>query len=171
VYLIERPFHQAMGSEEKILEQLRLAGYRITRPRRAVVQALMEKKGHQSPSEVHARARTYCSTIGLVTVYRTLDLLTAMGFARRIHTEDGCNGYVNATQGHRHHLICRICGAAIEFEGCDLSGFFDRIGRATGYRVEEHLLELVGLCPTCQTPRCRDGGPGRYGDTDGCRLA
>jgi Fur family ferric uptake transcriptional regulator len=160
-----------MGSEESILEQLRQAGHRITQPRRAVVQALMEKKGHQSPSEVHARARTYCSTIGLVTVYRTLDLLTEMGFARRVHTEDGCHGYVNATRGHRHHLICRSCGAAIEFEGCDLSAFFDRIGRVTGYRVEEHLLELVGLCPTCQAPCRRDGGPARYGDTDGRRSA
>jgi Fur family ferric uptake transcriptional regulator len=160
-----------MGSQEEILEQLRQAGHRITQPRRAVVQAVVEKRGHQSPAEVHARAQMHCSTIGLVTVYRTLDLLTKMGFVRRIHTEDGCHGYVHATRGHRHHLVCRSCGAAIEFEGCDLSGFFDRISRVTGYRVEEHLLELVGLCPTCQSPHRRDVGPGRYGDTHGCRSA
>ncbi len=146
-----------MLSETNILEQLKQAGYRITQPRRAVVLALLEDEGHHSPAEVHARAQSYCPTLGLVTVYRTLDLLAGLGFARRIHTEDGCRGYASATQGHRHHLVCRSCGAAIEFEGCDLSGFFDQIGRATGYRVDEHLLELVGLCPACQPPRRRDG--------------
>ena len=51
---------------------------------------------------------------------------------------------------HHHHLVCRRCGAAVEFEGCDLSALFEQIGGATGYCVDEHLLELVGLCPACR---------------------
>jgi Fur family ferric uptake transcriptional regulator len=156
-----------MLSSDRILEQLSQAGHRITRPRRAVVQALLEDEGHQNPAEVHARARAYCPTLGLVTVYRTLDLLAEMGFVRRIHTEDGCHGYASASRGHRHHVVCRACGSATEFEGCDLSAFFEQVGRATGYRVDEHLLELVGLCPACQRLRRRDGGLGTDGGTDG----
>ena len=43
-------------------------------------------------------------------VYRTLDLLSRLGFVRRIHTEEGCHGRASARLGHRHHLICRQCG-------------------------------------------------------------
>jgi Fur family ferric uptake transcriptional regulator len=139
-----------MVSEESIVEQLSQAGYRITRPRKAVIRALLEDEGHPSPAEVLSRARLYCPTVGLVTVYRTLDLLSEMGFVRRIHTEDGCHSYATASQGHCHHMICRICGAAVEFEGCDLSAFLARVGRETGFTVESHLLELVGVCSHCK---------------------
>lgn len=137
-------------TEKSITQRLSQEGYRITRPRRAVIRALLEAPGQASPAEVHARATRYCPGLGLVTVYRTLDLLTEKGFARRIHTENGCHGYAAASEGHRHHLICRGCGAAVEFDGCDLSPFLRRVSQDTGYRIEEHLLELVGLCSTCQ---------------------
>ncbi len=139
-----------MLSEKQILEQLNQAGYRITRPRQAVIRALLEDGTHARPAEVHARARQHCHTVGLVTVYRTLDLLSDLGFVRRIHTEDGCHGYATVSHGHHHHLICRNCGATVQFEGCDLTLFLERVGRDTGYDVEDHLLELTGLCQACQ---------------------
>ncbi|MGD2206912.1 MAG: Fur family transcriptional regulator [Anaerolineae bacterium] len=137
-------------SKEKILRQLSHAGYRITQPRRAVIQALLEDEGNSSPAEVHQRARSHCPTIGLVTVYRTLDLLAEMGFVRRIHTDDGCHRYATTRDGHLHHLVCRQCGTTVQVEGCDLSTFLTRISRETGYEVEDHLLELIGLCSTCR---------------------
>ncbi|MCL7454370.1 MAG: transcriptional repressor [Anaerolineae bacterium] len=139
-----------MLSEERILRQLSQAGYRITQPRRAVVRALLEDDGYSNAAKVHERARLYCPGVGLVTIYRTLDLLSEAGFLRRIHSQDGCHGYAPIQRGHRHHLICRRCGAAVEFKGCDLVPFLDRVSDETGYRIEEHLLELIGLCSTCQ---------------------
>ena len=140
-----------MQTKEGILDQLSHAGYRITQPRRAVIDALLEDEGHHSPAEVHKRALVRCPTVGLVTVYRTLELLADLGLARRIHTDDGCHGYASASHGHHHHLVCRRCGAAVEFEGCDLSPFLARVGRDTGYVIEDHLLELVGLCTACRS--------------------
>ena len=143
-----------MLSEENIVQQLSQVGYRITQPRRAVVRALLEDSGYASPAEIHVRARPHCPTVGLVTVYRTLDLLTEMGFVRRIHAEDGCHSYAATNHGHRHHLVCRQCGTAVEFEGCDLSPFLSSLSQATGYVIEDHLLELTGLCANCQKLSC-----------------
>ena len=139
-----------MLSENSIVQKLSQAGFRITRPRRAVIQALLEDEGYASPAEVQERARCHYPGIGLVTVYRTLDLLSELGFVRRIHTEEGCHNYATTNHGHNHHLICRRCGAAVEFQGCDLSPFLARISQQTGYTIEDHLLELVGLCSNCQ---------------------
>ena len=139
-----------MLTEKSITNKLSQEGYRITQPRRAVIRAMLEDGGYSSPAEVRGRALQHCPTIGLVTVYRTLDLLGQLGFVRRIHTEDGCHGFAAVDRGHRHHLICRSCGAAVEFEGCDLGGFVARVGQQTGFRIEEHLLGLVGICEACQ---------------------
>lgn len=149
-----------MLSEESIVQQLSQRDYRITEPRKAVIRALLEDDGYSSPSEIHLRARAHCATVGLVTVYRTLDLLADVGFVRRIHTEDGCHNYAATDRGHRHHLICRQCGAAVEVEGCDLAPFLSTVSQTTGYVIEEHLLELKGLCLSCQsshsTPRLQE---------------
>jgi len=137
-------------TEERIVQELSQAGHRITQPRRAVIRVLVQDEGYSSPGEIRERARAHCPSVGQVTVYRTLDLLSRMGFVRRIHTENGCHGRASAGLGHRHHLICRQCGAAVEFEGCDLSPFLAQVSGQTGYAIEEHLLELVGLCPECR---------------------
>jgi Fur family ferric uptake transcriptional regulator len=137
-----------LGSES-IVQRLRISGYRITKPRRAIIKAILEDETYSSPAEVHARAKLYCPTVGLVTIYRTLDLLAEMGYVRRIHTEQGCNSYAAASHGHRHHVVCRRCGATVEVDGCDLSPFMARVSQETGYRIEDHLLELVGLCSAC----------------------
>jgi Fe2+ or Zn2+ uptake regulation protein len=137
-------------SEQSIVQQLSRDGYRITQPRLAVIRALLEDDGHMSPAEIRQHACAHHPRVGLVTVYRTLDLLAEKGFVRRIHAEDGGHRYAVASQGHRHHLVCRRCGATVEFEGCDLSPFLDRVSQETGYAIEDHLLELVGICSTCQ---------------------
>jgi len=139
-----------MSTEHEMVRQLSQAGYRVTRARRAVIRALLDDDGYSTPAQIHARARSHDPGVGLVSVYRTLDLLSSLRLARRIHTEDGCHGYASASRGHRHHLLCRRCGAAVEFEGCDLSPLLRRVESETGYAVEEHLLELVGLCPACR---------------------
>jgi Fur family ferric uptake transcriptional regulator len=140
-----------MLAEEGILRQLSQSGYRVTRPRRAVIQALLEGRGYSNPAEVYARVRQHCPTVGLVTVYRTLELLSRLGLVRRIHTEEGgCRGYAATAHGHRHHLVCRRCGTAVEFEGCDLEPLSARLSQETGFAIEDHLLELVGVCSDCR---------------------
>lgn len=127
------------------------AGFRLTKPRRAVVRALLEARDWLRPEELLARARRYCPSLGLVTVYRTLSLLEELGIARRIHLEPGCHGYAPAGPGHSHHLVCRSCHQVVEFPGGeDLTPLIRQVSRKTGYLIESHLLELTGLCPDCR---------------------
>jgi Fe2+ or Zn2+ uptake regulation protein len=89
-------------------------------------------------------------TLGLASVYRALDLLEELSLVRRVHQEDGCHGYVPASPGHQHAIICRACGQTVEFPGSeDLEELVARVQQQTGYRVEDHLLQLIGLCPAC----------------------
>lgn len=131
--------------------KLNQEGLRLTRPRRAVMEILKCAKVPLSPQSIHQRSLETDEEIGLVTVYRTLDLLAELGLVRRVHGHDECHGYVLASPGHHHHLICRNCGKAVEFTGeGDLAAMLDRIHHQTGFDIDEHLLQLYGLCPECQ---------------------
>ncbi len=136
----------------EIEERLRASGHRVTRPRRAVVRALMDSDSWLRPEVIHQRARKQYAPLGLVTVYRTLELLEEHGFVRRIHLEDGCHGYALAELSHGHHLVCRGCQQVVEFAGTEeFQQLMDRMARRTGFVIEDHMLELLGLCPSCQT--------------------
>jgi Fe2+ or Zn2+ uptake regulation protein len=127
------------------------AGCRITSSRRAVMHALMQADGPLSPQEVLEQAQAVHQQLGLVTVYRTLNLLSELHLVHRAHREDGCHGYMLTSPGHRHALICEVCGRAVEFAGeDDINALIERVEVGTGYRVDGHLLQLFGLCPDCQ---------------------
>src|SRR5512136_1595247 len=130
--------------------QLSQQGYKLTRQRKAVVEVVTQVNARMSAAEVHAQAHRVCPDLGLTTVYRTLEILEQMGMIRRVHLDDGCEGFAPAAAEHGHHLICSRCQETIEFEDCNLSALLKRIGEQTGFTIERHWLELVGLCPKCQ---------------------
>lgn len=140
------------------------AGYSNTRARRAVLEALCRIGGQASPAELLEWGRVYHAELGLVTVYRTLDILLSLGLVRKLHLDAGCHSYAisalaaqqadRAERGrqevHSHHIICQCCNRAVEFAGCDLGGVVAAVEAQTGFHVQEHWLEMFGVCPECQ---------------------
>ena len=132
-------------------DKLNRSGLRLTHPRQVVMSVLEAASIPLSPQSIYQRSLNAQEEIGLVSVYRTLDLLTELGLVRRVHGHDECQGYVLASPGHHHHVVCRQCEAAVEFTGMeDLSALVDRIQEQTGFTIDEHLLQFYGLCPACQ---------------------
>ena len=102
------------------LVQLQDSGYRVTGPRRVIVELLAESERALGPIDVYDLGRTQYPGLGLVTVYRTLEKLEELGLVQRVHLPDGCHRYMRATQGHQHLLLCTRCGRVVFFEGDDL---------------------------------------------------
>lgn len=143
--------HSSAG--EAYRAALRDAGFRLTRPRKAILQALAATDEALRPEEVQRRALELCSGIGLATVYRTLTLLTELGCVRRVHQDDHCYAYTRASLAHGHHVVCRGCQQVVEFPGSeDIGALIGQVSRQTGFHIDDHLLELMGLCPDCQDP-------------------
>jgi Fur family ferric uptake transcriptional regulator len=139
------------ASLDEMAQALREAGYRLTRPRLAVLQVLQENSRYLSPTEICERGRALCPSLGLVTVYRTLEMLDKLGLARRVHGRGNCHGYARADSVSGHYLVCRRCGQVTEFPCEGLEGIIEAVQQRSGFAIEEHLLELEGLCPTCQS--------------------
>lgn len=139
-----------MTETERWLELLEEKGGRITGPRRAIVELMVSSDHALSPVDVFDQARSRYPKMGLVTVYRTLEILSEMGLVDRVHQPNGCHMYLRAAHGHEHLLICSCCGKASYFSGDDLGTLIDRISQESGFLIQNHWLQLQGLCQKCQ---------------------
>jgi Fur family transcriptional regulator, ferric uptake regulator len=136
---------------ERVLASFRAKGLRLTGPRRAIIECLGSTKDWLTPASVHEQASRHRPSLGLVTVYRTLNWLHQQGLVRRIHRPDGCHGYALASLTHGHYLVCQRCQQVIEFSTCDLGDLEAQITSETGFTVQGHMLQFVGVCPSCQS--------------------
>ncbi len=132
--------------------RLKEQGYRLTKPRRAVLEALVAEPICLTPEEIYHRARKHYKKLGLVTVYRTLALFEKLGLVQRVHVDTGCHSFavVRFAEGHHHQLVCRDCGRVEEFTDCTLDSMLADLQKRTGFAIETHQLEVVGRCPDCQ---------------------
>lgn len=138
-------------SAEVWLEQLHENGYRLTDARRAVVETVEKSTRALTPVQVYDMARKKYRALGLVTVYRTLEKLEELHLIQRVHQPQGCQAFISAGAGHQHLLLCQNCGQVEFFDGDDLDGLTKAISKKTGYKVNEHWLQLFGLCAACRT--------------------
>lgn len=134
-----------------IIDALEHAGYRLTGPRRALADLIASRGGSTfTAAELVADVRARRLGIGRATVFRAIDLLVAVGAVERVDLQSGDHAYVACVPTHHHHVICARCAGSAEIGDLGLGAVAREVARRTGYRVDEHRLELFGLCPDCQ---------------------
>jgi len=124
-------------------------GTRPTRQRRAVAGALRSFEDFRSAQEIHDLLRRNGDTVGLSTVYRTLQALADSGEVDMLRTEDGEAVYRRCSAAHHHHLVCRTCGRTVEVEGPTVERWADAVAEEHGFTGVSHTLEIFGTCPLC----------------------
>jgi Fe2+ or Zn2+ uptake regulation protein len=133
------------------LAALDRAGYRLTGPRRAVADLIAARQGHFTAADLVDDAADRRLDMSRATIFRTLDVLEAVGAIERIDLPTGDHAYITCEPAaHHHHVVCERCGRANDVDDAGLAAVVERIGRDTGYRIGAHRLELFGLCPACQ---------------------
>ena len=126
---------------------------RSTRQRSAVVSALGELEEFRSSQEIHEYLRRRGDSVGLSTVYRTLQALSTAGEVDVILREDGESVYRMCSDRHHHHLVCRSCGHAVEVEGPAVERWAASVSHEHGFTEVSHTLEICGICADCATRR------------------
>lgn len=85
------------------------------------------------------------------TVYRALDFLMEEGFVHRLESLNAFIGCPDPAHKHQgHFLICRDCRTVAEVNDTKLTGRISKAAQAHGYSCETSMLEIMGLCASCQ---------------------
>ncbi len=141
----EHPRPRSAAVVDDIIAQLCDLGYRDTEPRRLVISAVAAQSRPFTAEEL-------CSAlpcVGRATVYRGLRLLVETDQVCRILLEDHELRYQLSQPGHHHHLLCGVCGASADLEGCGAEDLLREAAAAAGFRMKGHLLEVYGECVEC----------------------
>ncbi len=137
--------------EERADQLLRDSGLRVTKPRMAVLTALLE--AHRPVSAQDLLDSLSRDGIDSVTVYRTLNTLVEENIAQAVGTtERGRRFEVHAGDGcqvDHPHLQCRSCGdmACME-QGLLPASLVPTV--IAGFLVEKATLYLTGVCAKCR---------------------
>jgi Fur family ferric uptake transcriptional regulator len=115
-----------------------------------VIRAIASSQDHLTPAAIYEKVHQEHPSIGLATIYRTLDILTKLGLICELHAGGSCHSYTTSASEHHHHLICSNCGKVVDFSSYDLSLLKQRLSLETGFEINDHLLEFIGLCQACQ---------------------
>lgn len=125
--------------------------WRTTPQRAAVLNALRDCDDFVSAQSLHAVLSAEGVTVGLTTVYRTLRLLEAAGHVDVVRDSDGERFYrPRPDDGHRHYLVCRMCGLSLAVDSEEVEEWVTRIAREIGFHSVDHTVELTGVCDGCR---------------------
>jgi Fur family ferric uptake transcriptional regulator len=147
---IENHFQSIMNDNQRhIFDALKAAGHKLTPQRRAVVAAVLKADKSVTPQQLHRLLADDHPEIGLVTVYRTLDVLNQLGLLCEFQPEGAAKSFKTGPAEHHHHLVCRTCGEVVNFGHCPHE-LETALERETGFRITDHRLEFSGFCRACR---------------------
>src|ERR1044072_912498 len=98
-----------MSFANENVPQLSSAGIKMTSPPLAILHLVRHDGNPLFPREGCQQAKRELPGLTEPTVYRTLEFLAEIGFARPSQTGNGHLRYQIAGDDH-HHIVCRLCG-------------------------------------------------------------
>ena len=137
---------------ELYLRQLKKHGLKITPKRKATIKLFLKKKSYLSPQEALDKLANNFSGISVSTVYRILEELQDAGILVKIVHEDRQLYYslCRMPDQHHHHFICRKCRRVEEVSLCNFKEFERFISKNLNCKVENHSVQIEGLCSGCK---------------------
>lgn len=122
---------------------------RSTKTKACTVAVLQEAGVPLRLSDVHTRVREHLPKTAYSTVYRIVGTLVREKKVVRIDWRERGSRLEWAEKSHHHHLVCTSCGDVADISDSALTFNARTVTEKTGFRVEDHSIELFGTCAPC----------------------
>jgi Fe2+ or Zn2+ uptake regulation protein len=144
---------------ETVLTLLQAKGFRITKPRRLVVELLEEADRALSPYEMKDLLEAKAEKVDTVTIYRILECLEehhlvhkvlGTGKVQKCQLPNEAQCTLHQADHCHHLLLCDSCGQSQEIHCPGISELVHQVEAISGFNIHTHHIEFKGLCPNCQ---------------------
>ena len=135
-------------------------GFRLTSPREIIISLLRNTDKHLSAEDIYIDTIKINHSIGLTTVYRTLDLFSQIGVVQKFDFGDGRARYELTNnplkKDHHHHLVCVKCKTIIDYtdfinEELELMKKTEKsLSEKHQFKIFHHTIHFYGMCNNCQ---------------------
>jgi Fur family ferric uptake transcriptional regulator len=134
------------GPKLQLQQLLKGQGMNVTFARRHVFAALLA----QETQTMNELIQT-CREIDRVSVYRTIALFERLGIV--VRRPIGWKYQIelsDAFHRHHHHLACSNCGQIVPLPADEIiENRLQSIAKSQGFYMDDHQLEIQGLCQKC----------------------
>ncbi len=150
------------GKELKKFYQDKIAssGFKITKPRDVIIKILSKSSKLLTADDIYMQVKDVDPTIGVATVYRTLELLTRLKIVCRIILGSGRSYYMLSRECAREtftYMICDNCKKIITNNQCLKSAVKVRLRenaeetilKNCKLKVDNYQILFTGLCDEC----------------------
>jgi Fur family ferric uptake transcriptional regulator len=144
--------HPRTGWADHAHEVLKHEGYSRGGAREAVIEYLDRQDCAASAQEIHQALRAAGRSIGMASVYRSLEALHGLHLVQRFDAGHGEGRYEAVAPGgdHHHHVVCDDCDRILPFEDPALEKAIHKLAERVPYAIAGHDVVLHGRCPDCQ---------------------
>ncbi|RJS91963.1 Fur family transcriptional regulator [Salinisphaera sp. Q1T1-3] len=133
----------------KTTEELRAAGLRVTRPRRAVLDWL-DDNPHATAEQVHEGVRPMLGSVSRQAIYDVLSACASAHLIRQIRPAGHPARFERRAGDNHHHLVCRCCGDVFDAECHTGHAPCLHPTHDQGFHIDEAEIVFWGICPSCQ---------------------
>jgi len=142
-------------------ELIEKEGYTLTRPRRIILEVLVQAKKHLDAKEIYDEVRK--NNIGIATVYRNLALFHSLGIIQEIMIKGKSYYEINkhSKKDLHIHFKCTRCHSIIDIDynnlNCQCHNLNDSVESNYNMVVFDSSIMLIGLCDKCRRDKqCQD---------------
>jgi len=136
----------------ELTDRLKNRGFRITKQRLSILEALMEANKPLTPKEIIFKVRKVTSA-DKATIYRNLEFLLQNRIIKEVYFNDNYIRYELAQKKHHHHIVCKGCSKiiAVELRGVEelILKTEIKIQRKLRFKKIDHSIEFFGYCKNC----------------------
>lgn len=121
-----------------------------TRSQERILNLLKSLNRAISAQDIYVELRNRSQSIGLATVYRSLEALKLEGVVQ-VRTLASGESLYSSVQQDKHHLTCLLCGKSIPINECPVHELEIQLHSSHQFKIFYHTLEFFGLCNQCQS--------------------
>ncbi|WP_425859801.1 Fur family transcriptional regulator [Arthrobacter sp. TWP1-1] len=141
-----------MVNEQKLEEMLRAVSLRVTRPRVAVLGAVILAP-HADADTIIGAARAELGSVSKQAVYDVLAALVEAGLVRRIEPSGSPARFETRVGDNHHHVVCRTCGDIADVDCALGAAPCLHASNSHGFSIDEAEVIYWGTCPDCTAKR------------------
>jgi Fur family transcriptional regulator, ferric uptake regulator len=135
---------------DAISSTLKRLNLKVTPKRQAILDILMHETLYLSPEEIWKKMKKKFNRIGLPTVYRNLEELSAGDVISKVtHPNRQLYYYFCANRDHHHHFVCLSCRNVEDINFCALDALQEEVNRKLNGKIISHILQVNGYCRNC----------------------
>ena len=124
-------------------------GLPVTTQRRAVFEAILDRRDHPTAEQVYRAVRAGLPQISRMTVHRILGTFVSLGLLSKT-CHPGSSARFDPKLHQHHHLVCLDCGHIIDLEDPRLNQLpWPDVGES-GFQIQDYHVHFRGRCARCR---------------------